>query len=239
MNNHPSSFSQANASGQLGRGDAIDFGTGTGQMSTLGLIAFSNPKSILDISAGNNHVCALRRAGVTHSAICWGMNLNGQLGLLGGTGSIRLGDGPGEMNALASIVFLPTHAVAQVNTMISSSCALFTSGRLICWGFNSVGQLGRNDNVSQGLLGTMTTLDFISFSDTIPALQIAGHSGQHACALFLNRRVRCWGSNTNQNLGEGTTIHRGTAVYPLSTSVFVTFNASINNIPIEEVQGGL
>jgi alpha-tubulin suppressor-like RCC1 family protein len=204
-------------------------------MSTLGFIAFSNPKSILDISVAGLSACALRHDGISSSAICWGSNSNGQLGV--GDVADNLGDGPGEIEGIAPISFLPTHSVMQVNSMSASSCALFTQGGIICWGLNSFGLLGRNDNVSQGHLGTITTLDFIRFSDTIPALQIAG-AHEHACALFLNKRVRCWGKNVNHNLGDTTSVSRGTAANPLSTAVFVTFNDSINGIPIEDVQGG-
>jgi hypothetical protein len=63
----------------------------------------------------------------------------------------------------------------------------------MCWGNGSDGQHGMdNSTTNYGLSGaggaTMGSLRFISFSDTVPAVQI---SGSHTtCALFANRRVR-------------------------------------------------
>jgi alpha-tubulin suppressor-like RCC1 family protein len=209
-----------------------------GDVSSLTFVGFSQTKSVLDISAGGEHVCVLR-ASQPVAAICWGSSFNGQLGILGSNPTSHKGDDPDEISVLAPIAFKVTHSIAQVAAMLASTCALFTNGRIICWGKNDLGQLGRNDVAQQGHLATMTTLDFIDFSDLIPAIQISG-TRSFACALFLNRRVRCFGDNTSQNLGDTTTFARGSSLtYPLSSSVFVTFKDSINSIPIEEVYAGM
>jgi alpha-tubulin suppressor-like RCC1 family protein len=69
-----------------------------------------------------------------------------------------------------------------------------------CWGLNSDGQLGdgttidRNEPVSViGLSNGVTTL-------------AAGAS--HTCALLNSGVVKCWGLNTNGQLGDGTKINR-------------------------------
>jgi hypothetical protein len=85
----------------------------------------------------------------------------------------------------------------------------------------------------------MATLSFITFSDTLPATQITG--ADHACALHVNRRVRCWGRNNEEQLGDGTSSNRGSGAGALSipSAVYVTFAPSINTIPIVAVDAGL
>lgn len=85
-------------------------------------------------------------------------------------------------------------------------------------------------------MSSVASLGFISFSDTIPALQIG--SASHNCAVFLNARVRCWGNNAYHQLGDNSTVNKGNAVDIVQSSVFVTFGAAINTIPIIAVDVG-
>jgi hypothetical protein len=85
----------------------------------------------------------------------------------------------------------------------------------------------------------MSTLGFISFSDTILARHIS-MADLHICAVFVNDRVRCWGDNAYYQLGteddgiKGT----GTGLESITSAVFVTFAPSINTIPIASVSVG-
>jgi hypothetical protein len=56
--------------------------------------------------------------------------------------------------------------------LILFSPALFNNGRISCWGKSDFGALGRDNAVNVGTLGTMTILDFIAYSDTLPAIQV-------------------------------------------------------------------
>ncbi len=119
------------------------------------------------------------------------------------------------------------------------SLALFATGRIICWGGSTKGETGRDSLVSIGSLGTVSLLDSIRFSDTLMAIQMS--SGYyHSCAVFANRRVRCWGWNEDQALGDGTTIDKGTnnGLGSIAESKFVTFAPSVNVVPIVAVSVG-
>jgi alpha-tubulin suppressor-like RCC1 family protein len=131
-------------------------------------------------------------------------------------------------------------ALLLSSPFLSSPLALFSQGRVICWGENNNGQLGRDGTVDVGATaGEMATLSFITFSDTLPAMQITGTN--HVCALHVNRRVRCWGRNNEEQLGNGTASNRGSGTGALSVTnaVYVTFAPSINTIPIVAVDAGL
>jgi hypothetical protein len=87
-------------------------------------------------------------------------------------------------------------------------------------------------------VAAIAALDFISFSDTLPAVQLSHYN--QACAIFVNGRTRCWGMNDSQQLGENVHSYsnRGSATNPMAGAIFVTFSASINTIPIIQVATG-
>jgi alpha-tubulin suppressor-like RCC1 family protein len=118
--------------------------------------------------------------------------------------------------------------------------ALFVNGRIICWGAAASGQLGRDSTTEYGVSGNVNTLDYISFSDLVPARSISSKY-THNCAVFVNDRVRCWGLNANYQLSDGTTNDRGkgTGVNSITSATFVDFSPSVNIIPVSAVAVGL
>ncbi len=98
--------------------------------------------------------------------------------------------------------------------------------------------MGINSSTDVTGAAAIAALGYIAFSDTIPAIQISLHV--HACGLFANARVRCWGINYEQQLGDGIdgNENRGTSGYPISGAVFATFNPTINTVPILNVAVG-
>lgn len=139
--------------------------------------------------------------------------------------------------SLASILFYYISTSCLTRTF--SMAALFSHGRIICWGWNGNGILGTDNTISVGSNSVgLETVSFISFSDTLPALQITGSS--HACAIFVNRRVRCWGANGNAQAGDTTTTSRGRGAGDVSitSTVFVTFALTINTIPVVAISAG-
>jgi len=47
-------------------------------------------------------------------------------------------------------------------------------------------------------------------SDTLRGAKMISTKEQHTCALMNNGDVRCWGGNSQGQLGDGTTIDRST-----------------------------
>ncbi|MBU2510987.1 Ig-like domain-containing protein [bacterium] len=71
-----------NQYGQLGQGTQTHIGDGSGEMGTLATVDFGGDTTVLSISAGKYHTCALLS---DYSVKCWGINSLGELGQETGT----------------------------------------------------------------------------------------------------------------------------------------------------------
>lgn len=172
------------AYGQLGQGHTRLFvGTAASDMPSINFISFAESSAkIVQLSDGYWHKCALFSNGGIR---CWGQGLYGQLG----TGlTLAVGTSPTHMSNLAYIAFGTTDKALFVTGGRWHTCALFELGRIRCWGNNAAGQLGLGSTVNY--IAPMTSLTFLNFSDTLPALQLNAGS-HHNCAVFENHRVRC------------------------------------------------
>jgi alpha-tubulin suppressor-like RCC1 family protein len=85
--------------------------------------------------------------------------------------------------------------ILQVASGQYHTCALRSSGTVVCWGENGSGQLGIGSNVDQ-----LTPVVVPGLSDVVSV--VAGW--EHTCALLSNGRVRCWGGNSQGQVGDGS-----------------------------------
>ena len=117
---------------------------------------------------------------------CWGYNFYGQLG----DGTTTDLHNPPSSDVLAG--------VSQIAAGYGHTCALMSgSGGVRCWGYNSNGQLGD---------GTTTDLHSPPSSDVLAGVSQIAAGSYHTCALMMSTSgVRCWGYNSNGQLGDGTT----------------------------------
>lgn len=86
----------------------------------------------------------------------------------------------------------------QVDIGFTHSCVLMSDGTVRCWGSNRSGQLGEGTADIRRLVPT-------------PVIGLSGVTRidvgyGHGCGILRDSTVRCWGSNTNGELGEGTTM---------------------------------
>jgi prepilin-type N-terminal cleavage/methylation domain-containing protein len=173
----------------------VSFSTSTG--------AFTGPSSftagVTQVAAGGGYGCAV----ASGAAKCWGKNTNGQLG--DGTTANRTT--PVQITGLTS-------GVTAVTAGESHACALLTTGAVKCWGKNTNGQLG------DGTLTQSTTP--VQVSSLTSGVTAIAAGGSHTCALLTTGAVRCWGLNTNGQLGDGTTTQRTTPVQVSSLTSGVT-----------------
>jgi alpha-tubulin suppressor-like RCC1 family protein len=99
-------------------------------------------------------------------------------------------------------------AVTGIRAMTTGyyhSCALLNSGRVRCSGYNSYGQLGDGTDDDR-----TTSVLVRNASDSGPLTGVAQIAAgeEHTCALLTNKQVRCWGYNSEGQLGDGTTDER-------------------------------
>lgn len=153
------------------------------------------------ISLGLEHSCALLD---DQTVKCWGRNDQGQLGL-GDTNDRGL-DSSTMGDALPSVALgEPALAVAAGD---SHTCALLESGGVKCWGRNDAGQLGQGDAANRG--DEPGELEALSPVDLGPgATAIAIDAGTHTCVILSSGGIKCWGPNTQGQLGLGDTLPRG------------------------------
>lgn len=198
----------------------------------------------LEIEAGRAHTCAR----TTSSAVCWGFNLNGQLGR-------------GDTTTAPAAATLAA-APSAMSLGASHSCFVVADST-VCSGRNGNGQFGTGDTanslaplvvplaarsvqLSAGdnhscFLGPATPVAFVrcsgsnaegqlgdgTFTDRLTPVRTGGMTGvaeiatggSHTCALLVGGGgLRCWGANANGQLGDGTTIRRSVPTGPPSSS---------------------
>lgn len=162
--------------------------------------------SASNISVGNDHACAVTGSGAVQ---CWGSNLYGQLG----DNSYLTRAAPVAVNGLTS-------GVASVAAGWLHSCALTTSGGVKCWGANFSGQLGTGNTT-----GSAVPVDVVGLNSGVTAIMV----GQgHSCAVLASGGLKCWGSNSYGQLGDGTTTQRNSPVDVTGLSAGVVSAAAGN-----------
>ncbi len=82
----------------------------------------------------------------------------------------------------------------------STTCALLSHGKIRCWGYNIVGQLGLGDTVDRGSGPGELPTPYVALGDLAIDLATGGTS---TCSVSLNGVVRCWGGNMFGELGLG------------------------------------
>jgi alpha-tubulin suppressor-like RCC1 family protein len=196
----------SNNSGRLGLGDTQNRGDGPGEMgANLPAVNLGPGRTALQLAASDSHACARLDDG---SVKCWGFNGQGGLGL---GDSQNRGDGPGEMGATLPAVDLgPGRTALQLTAGDSHTCATLDDGSVKCWGFNSFGQLGLGDTQQRGDgPGEMgATLPAVDLGPGRTAVQLTSGNG-HTCARLDDGSVKCWGLNSQGQLGLGDTQNRG------------------------------
>jgi len=184
-----------NTYGQLGIDDNTTMGDGSGEMTALPSINLGTGRTATAIAAGGYHSCALLD---NASVKCWGNNRNGQLGI---DNTTHMGKTSGSMAALPSINLGTGRTATAIAAGEYHSCALLDNASVKCWGYNSVGQLGTDNNTDMGDgSGEMAVLPSINLGTGRTATAIAA-GGYHSCALLDNASVKCWGLNNFGQLG--------------------------------------
>ena len=166
-----------NTYGQLGNGS-------TTSSSSPVAVSLPSGTTVTAIASGLNQSMALTSTG---QVLAWGYNLNGQLG----NGTITNSSTPVQVSLPSG-----TTATAIAGGYLHS-LALTSSGHVLAWGDNSVGQLGNGTNTSSTIP--------VQVSLPAGAIATALASGRyHSLALTSTHQVLAWGDNNRGQLGNGT-----------------------------------
>ena len=164
-----------NSFGQLGLGETPSNSASPVAPVGLGATSFAS------VGSGNGHTCAAPLSG---GVVCWGSNLNTQLG-----------DGTVVTTKTPLVVPNLNGQFVQAAAGNRHSCAVLADGSVVCWGQNNSGESGNGifsttaapGNV-QGLATSVTKISTFS---------------RHTCAVLGNGGVQCWGLNAQGQLGLG------------------------------------
>ena len=125
---HTCAITTAGGAQCWGRNNYGQLGIGTSATRLTPAPVVGLDTGVAAIAGGGNHTCAVMTGG---GVACWGWNLYGQLG----NGTTKKALVPGAVTGLGS-------GVAAIATGFMHSCALLSSGSVMCWGNNSYGQVG-------------------------------------------------------------------------------------------------
>jgi alpha-tubulin suppressor-like RCC1 family protein len=155
--------------------------------------------NVTQISVGVNHACALRDNG---NVSCWGHNDHGQLGNGNTSDSLRTPVTVSNLNNVLQVSAGDGFTCAVVDGLFNPSVQ--------CWGDNSVGQLGINNQQSNAPRPMAVNGNF----------NLVSAGSGHACARRSNNgSLACWGRNTQGQLGTGSTAERVNAPASIAGSL--------------------
>jgi alpha-tubulin suppressor-like RCC1 family protein len=158
-------------------------GTAKGDSSSFST-ALPSQTMWVSVDAGNAFACGINDGG---QAYCWGSNGSGQLGI-------------GTVDALAHhapTAVLGSHSFVSITAGAGHACGLTDTHAAYCWGHNYRGRLGAGGEPDGSFPQPTLVSGGYSFS-----MVSAGHD--HTCALATTGEAYCWGSNSNGQLGIGS-----------------------------------
>lgn len=186
---------------EIGIGPPTDPGGCFGNACAPTPVQVSGLASVASVAAGDKHTCAVKSDGTLW---CWGKTADGEIGDGNTTGDG--GWSPACRNVPVQVVALGTD-VAEVAAGASHTCARKKDGTVWCWGLDSADQLGDGGNAS-------ATCGFTSLPCETTPVQVAGVAGavaiaaggDHTCVLSADGTVKCWGDNSDGQVGDGTNV---------------------------------
>lgn len=186
-----------NTAGQLGTGD-----TTTRNVPTFISCGW------YCVSAGNNHSLGVKRDGTLWA---WGCNSVGQLG----DGTTVDKSSPVQIGTTKNWKYVS----AGGNFSIAVTCGDATGfhSQIWAWGLNSTGQLG--DNTTTNRSTPVQTADLGSNWRSVSA------GDSHVLAVRANGTLWAWGTNTQGELGDNSTVNRSSPVQVGSATKWLSVSA--------------
>ena len=127
---------------------------------------------IVDVSSGALHACALTESG---AVLCWGHNC-GEVSTNGSMAGTR---------AEPEVVLGLESGVVAISAGGRHTCAIKSTGAVVCWGYNDLGQLG--DGTNEYCMAVPVAVPGLESG----VAQISAN-GLYTCALTTESAVVCW-----------------------------------------------
>lgn len=164
-------------SGKLGNGNGGDI------IDVRNALNLGIQEKVIQVATGAFHTCVLLE---NQKVKCWGGNYHGELGY-GNYDNVYdpINIGP-----------LDLPPVSQIAAGADFTCALFTDGKVRCWGSNYYGQLGIDTYDNQ--IDATTAQNVKNLAGTVKKITI-GY--RNSCVLLTDGRVQCWGRGLGGALG--------------------------------------
>lgn len=211
-----------NEPGYMGYGHSNNIGDQVADMGdnlpfiSLGKDA-GGPILVKDIVTSSFNSCVIT---TDNLAKCWGVGFHGANG---NASDNRVGANLADMGDNLPYLNLGTgRKVLKIAMGAFHRCAILDNLKVKCWGWNTAGELGYEDNVTRGddpdEMGD--NLPYVNLGTNAEIVDIAAATGNyfesggvhHSCALFSTGQVKCWGANGQGQLGLGNTTSRGSTV---------------------------
>ena len=164
-----------------GRNTFGQLGTGGSANSVPTPVSPRNLSDVVSIAAGAASTCAVTNSG---RVWCWGWGHQGELG-----NATRL-------SSKVPVMIRSLKRVVSVFSAQSTFCAIKADTTGWCWGAGWFGQLGNGSELSY-----TTSPVQIADLEGITSISVDQES---ACAVTSDGSVYCWGSNRQNQLGDGT-----------------------------------
>jgi len=185
----------SNSSGQLGNGTTTSSATP---------VEVSGITDAIDLAVGENSACAVLSGG---SIKCWGSNSNTQLGNGGTCSPGFMGSPPsGDCQRSTPVSVSGITTATQVTVAKVHACARLSDGTAKCWGDGgSTGNaLGNGPTLTAKTPVSVFQNSTFPYTSLANVVELAAGSS-HTCARLTTGAVRCWGWNSQGQLGTGNT----------------------------------
>src|SRR4029450_4997256 len=179
--NHTCALTNAGAVKCWGQTRTGQLGDNTTTMRLVPVAVAGLGSGVSAIEGGASHTCALTVSG---GVKCWGWNGFGQLGDNTNTQQNAPVDVNGLTSGASAIAIGQYHGCARVGPAVK------------CWGWNDYGQVGDN-SVAQRWAP-------VSVSGLASGVTGIAAGNGHSCAVLTGGGAKCWGDNTDGQVGDGT-----------------------------------
>lgn len=156
-------------------------GTSARQNTPVDVVGLVEP--VASVHVGDRHACAILSSG---SVQCWGYNA-----------SYQLGDGTKTDSWTASSVVPIGQPVKELAAGTHHTCAVTVSGGAKCWGANNFGNLGNRTTATSSV-----PVDVYGLTSGVAHIAVGYY---YTCAVMTAGGAKCWGINSDGQLGNGNT----------------------------------